>query len=273
MVNKESFVDKKFMKTIILCGGKGTRLGNESNYIPKAMVKLGHRPIIWHVMKRYGLFGFTDFILALGSKGELIRDYFTRYDWYTNDIRVNLQTRRVDELSKHQETDWKVTLVDTGNLAFSGARIHRCKQYIEGKEFMVTYADCLADLDIKKLVNFHRKTKKIATVTGVIPPYREGEFLVKKNLAVRFYEAKEEDKGYPRRYINGGYMVFKREIFSYLTSFNESKLETRVFSHLIKDKELAIYPYHGFWRWLDAERDYNYLNELVNKNKMYWLYK
>lgn len=259
------------MKTIILCGGKGTRLGNESNYIPKAIVKLGHRPIVWHVMKRYGLAGYDDFILALGSKGELIRDYFTRYDWYTNDIRVNLNTGKVEELSKHQETDWKITLVDTGDLALSGARIHRCKQYIDDKEFMVTYTDCLSDLDIIKLVNFHRKSKKIATVTGVIPPYREGEFLVKKNLAVGFYDAKKAERTSSQRYINGGYMVFRRDIFSYLSSFNECKLETEVFSQLIKDKQLAIYPHHGFWRWLDTDRDYDYLNNLANKNKMYWL--
>lgn len=261
------------MKTIILCGGRGTRLGNEANYIPKAMVKIGHKPVMWHVMKRYTLAGHKDFILALGLKGEMIRDYFTRYEYYTNDIKVTLGKNLVEELTHHQETDWTVTMVDTGVLAMSGARINRCKQYIEDDEyFMVTYADAVANVDIKKLIAYHKKSKKIATVMGVIPLYREFEFVMKRDEVVGFYGMGKE-KVSSERYINGGYMVFSKEIFSYLSSFNECQLETEVFSHLIKDKQLGIFPHDGFWRWLDGDRDYIYLNELANKNKMYWLYE
>lgn len=264
--------NKQDVKVLILCGGKGTRLGNEATYIPKGMVKLGHKPIVWHVMKRYALYGFNDFILALGSKGEMIKDYFTRYEHYTNDIQVQLGKGVVKELTAHQESGWKVTLVDTGVLAMSGARIQRCKQYLTGDTFMVTYSDSIADVDIKKLLDFHRKSKKIVTVSGIIPPFRALEFEVKNNVAIGFYDVKKKEPGSSERYINGGYMLCNRDIFSYLSSFNECRLETEVFLKLIKDRQLAIYPHHGFWRWLDTDRDYEYLNELVDKNKMYWLY-
>lgn len=260
------------MKVVILCGGKGTRIGNEANYIPKAMVKVGHQPIVWHVMKRYSLAGYKDFILALGLKGEIIRDYFTKYSSYTTDIRVSLKDGKVEEFTQHQENDWKVTLVDTGDLALSGARIQRCKKYIEDEDFMVTYSDSIANVDIKKLLLFHKKLKKIATVTGIVPPYREYEFMVKNNVASGFYDVRKAKPGSLDRYINGGFMVFNRKIFSYLSSFNECKLETEVFKRLIEDRQLAIFPHHGFWRWLDTDRDYLYLNELADKNKMYWLY-
>lgn len=259
------------MKTIILCGGRGTRLGNEANYIPKAMVKIGHKPVIWHVMKRYTLAGHKDFILALGSKGEMIRDYFTRYEYYTNDIKITLGKNAVEELTYHQETDWTVTMVDTGVLAMSGARIDRCRQYIEDEDFMITYADSVANVDIKKLIDFHKKSKKIVTVTGVIPLYREFEFLVKKNEVVGYHGTNKQKSELSERYINGGYMVCNKKVFSYLNAFNECQLETEVFSKLIKDKQLAVFPHYGFWRWLDADRDYTYLNELADKNKMYWL--
>ncbi len=137
---------------------------------------------------------------------------------------------------------------------------------------MVTYSDCLADIDIDRLIKFHQKLGKIATITGAVPPYREGELLVKDNLVVGAYDAKKMEKNRNLRLFNGGFMVFKKDIFTHLTSFNECKLED-VFLKLIKNKQLAIYPHHGFWRWLDTERDYLYLNELVNKNKMYWLQK
>ncbi len=260
------------MKVLILCGGKGTRLGNESGYIPKAMVKLGHKPVVWHIMKRYSLAGYNDFILALGNQGELIRDFFTKYREYANDVKVHLNTGDIENLSKHQEDDWKITLIDTGEEALSGARIARCKKYLDGPNFMVTYSDCVADLDIDQLIKFHNKSGKIATITGAIPPYRDGELLVKDNLAIGIYDAKKIRKNKSLRLFNGGFMVFKKEILNYLNSFNECKLED-ILLKLIKDKQLSVYPHYGFWRWLDAERDYVYLNDLVSKNKMYWLQK
>lgn len=263
----------KFMQVVILCGGRGTRLGYEANYIPKAMVKIGHRPVVWHVMKRYALFGHTEFILALGSKGEMIRDYFTRYEYYTNDIKVSLGKNTIEQLTSHQETDWTLTMIDTGILAMSGARINRCKQYIEDEDFMITYSDSVGNVNIKKLIDFHKKSKKILTVTGVIPVYRAFEFIVKKNEIVGYHDTYTEKPESSERYINGGYMVCNKKIFSYLNSFNECMFEKEVFSKLIKDKQLAVYPHYGFWRWLDADRDYLYLNQLADNNKMYWLYE
>lgn len=260
------------MKVLILCGGRGTRLGNEATYIPKAMVKLGQRPILWHVMKRYALAGFSDFVLALGSKGEMIKDYLTRYEYYSNDIRVRLGDPTVEDLTHHQEEGWEITLVDTGIEAMTGARIHRCGKYIPDDEFMVTYSDVVSTVNLQDLLAFHRSRGKIATVCGVIPPFREHEFKIEDKLAVGFYDAAGTEPGSSERYVNGGHMVFGREIFSYLNPYNECTLETEVFSQLIDDRQLAVYPHHGFWRWLDADRDYAYLSELADKNKMYWLY-
>lgn len=259
------------MKTIMLCGGRGIRLGYGSDYIPKGMVKLGHRPLIWHIMKRYSLAGFNDFILALGLKSELIRDYFTKYNFYTNDIQVGLDTGVIKDLTHNQESEWKVSLIDTGDFAMSGARINRCKQYVADEDFMVSYSDCLSDIDIERLIAFHKKSKKIATITGIIPPYREGEFLVGKGVATGLYDASKAKSEKQMRLFNGGFMVFSKEIFKYLNSFNECRLENEIFAELIKDKQLAIYQHDGFWRWLDTDRDYLFLTDLVDRNKTYWL--
>lgn len=262
------------MKVIILCGGRGIRLAGESSYIPKAMVKIGHRPIVWHVMKRFASYGITDFILALGYKGEMVRDYFMKYDYYVNDIKVSLDNQvPVQKLTSHQETDWTITLVDTGDNSMTGARIARCKQYLEPEDesFMVSYADCLSDIDVKKVIKFHNKMKKTGTITGVRPPYREGELRVKNYVATSLYFTSRDKIKSEDRYINGGYMVFDKKIFSYLTPFNECKLESDVFQKLIDKKQLVVCPHLGFWRWLDTDRDFIYLNQLVEKNQLYWL--
>lgn len=261
------------MKVVILCGGRGIRLFDESTYIPKGMVRLGHRPVLWHIMKRFALAGHTDFILALGSKGELIRDYFLHYDRYVTDMQIAFGSGKIELLSKHQEEKWRITFVDTGENANSGARIHRCKDYIEGESFFLTYSDTLADVAPADLFSFHKKSKKILTLTGVIPPYREGELIVEDNLVVGSYDARKDVKQKFQRFVNGGYMVADTKFISYLTSFNECRLESEVFTRLMAEKQLALYPHHGFWRWLDTDRDYLYLQDLVDKNKMYWLYE
>ncbi|MEK7060632.1 MAG: sugar phosphate nucleotidyltransferase [Patescibacteria group bacterium] len=259
------------MKVIILCGGRGIRLFDESVYIPKGMVRLGYRPILWHIMKRFALAGHTDFILALGTKGELIRDYFLHYDRYVADTQITLGSEKIEILSKHQEEKWRITFVDTGENSNSGSRIHRCKEYIQDEDFFITYADTLADVDIPRLVQFHKKLNKTLTLTGVIPPYREGEYIVEKNLITGPYDAKKDVAVKRQRYVNGGYMMANTKLMSYLTSFSECRLESEVFTNLIKENQLALFPHHKFWRWLDTDRDYLYLQELVDKNAMYWL--
>lgn len=260
------------MKVIILCGGRGIRLYDESTYISKGMVRLGHRPVLWHIMKRFALAGHNDFILALGSGGESIRDYFLNYDHYANDLRMTTGTeKRVEMLTKNQEAKWNITFVDTGEEANSGARIHRCKEYVRSDDFFVTYSDTIGNIDIGKLVTFHTSKKKILTITGVVPQYREGEFVVVDDLAVGPYDAKKDTEKRIQRLVNGGYMVTSSKIFSYLNSFSECRLESEVFTKLIDMKQLAVYPHHGFWRWLDTDRDYLLLRDLVDKNTMYWL--
>lgn len=261
------------MKVIFLCGGRGIKLGNASSYIPKGMVKLGHRPTLWHIMKRYSTLGFDDFILAVGSGGNMIRDYFFNYERYANDIHIDYEKGTTTLLSKNPESSWKVTIVETGETALSGARIHRCRKYLtEGEDFMVAYSDCLANVDITKLIKFHEKISKVATITGVSPPYREGELIIENDLVKGFYEYKKVKSQRLQRYINGGFMVFKWDIFGYLSPYNECKLETEVFGKLIEKGQLAVFAHHGFWRWLDTERDYIYLSNLADKNKMYWLH-
>lgn len=259
------------MKVVILCGGRGIRLPDDSVYLPKGMVRLGHRPILWHIMKRFALAGHTDFVLALGAKGEFIRDYFFHYDQYVTDTQIELGSGKIELLSKHQEEKWRITFVDTGENANSGARIHRCKEYIGKENFFLTYSDTLADVSLAGLVSFHKKSGKLLTLTGVIPPYREGEFIVEDNLAIGPYDARKDAKQKLQRFVNGGYMVADTKLFSYLTSFNECRLESEVFTRLMNEKQLALYGHHGFWRWLDTDRDYLYLQDLVDKNKMFWL--
>lgn len=247
-------------------------MGNKADYIPKGMVYVGHKPILWHIMKRYSLAGYSSFILALGKKGELIRDYFSNYLYYTNDVALNLGTGEKKYLSNNLDINWDITMIDTGDMAMTGARIDRCKQYLEEDEdFMVTYSDTVANIDIKKLIAFHKKSKKIVTITGAIPPYREGEFILKKNNRVEVYNPEKSNAKLVRPYVNGGFMIFNKKIFNYVNSFNECRLETQIFPQLINDGQLAIFPHTGFWRWLDTERDYEYLSDLVDKNRMYWL--
>ncbi len=259
------------MNVLILCGGRGIRLLNESTYIPKGMVRLGHRPMLWHIMKRFSLAGHNRFILALGSGGEAIRDYFMNYDTLTNDVRMTTGTGKVEMMTKNQEERWNIAFVDTGETVNSGARIHRVKQYIEGDDFFITYADTLGDVDLSSLAAFHRSSKKTLTLTGVVPPYREGELLVSDHLAVGPYEAKKDTNKKTQRLVNGGYMLANKRLFAYLNAFSECRLESEAFAKLIEKKELAVFPHHGFWRWLDTDRDYLYLRDLVDKNNMYWL--
>ena len=257
------------MPVLILCGGEGIRLAGEATYIPKGMVRVGHQPILWHVMKRYALFGYTKFILALGKKGEMIRNYFLNYESDTNDIRIILGEHHAQPLTTHQESGWNITMVDTGDSANSGARIARCERYIDTNRFMVTYSDSVGNIDFPKLLAYHSQKGKTATVTGVIPPYREQEFHVVGGVAVGHFDVAHAKTS--ERYINGGYMVFEKKIFSYLSSFNECRLESEIFMRLMEKKELAVYPHHGFWRWLDTDRDFRYFNSLVDANQTFWL--
>jgi len=260
------------MKVIILCGGEGVRLKNQLTHIPKGMIRIDDRPLLWHIMKRYSLFGFNEFILALGKYNDKIRNYFINYSLYTNDIGLNLgKSNNFTSYNSSQEENWKIILANTGDEAHTGTRIFRCQKYIGSDDFMVSYSDCLSNVDINKLLRLHYKEKKIATVTGVRPPYRYGEFIIKNNKVVDFSPISKLSAVHG--YVNGGYMVLNKKIFNYLNSYNECILESEVFKTLTKKSELSVYKHNKFWQCLDNDREYEYLKKLCENNQRYWLSK
>jgi len=258
------------MKVVILCGGNGIRLRDSLEFIPKAMVKIGHRPMLWHVMKIYAKYGFTDFVLALGNGGNLIKDYFMNYDVNVNDVTIKLGQKDYVSRSEHQEKNWRITFVDTGDQAGTGARISRCQDYLAEDDFLVAYSDCLADINIQKLLDDHKKSDKITTVTGVMPHFRYGEFIVNDNEAVKWNEISNLKSRVG--WVNGGFMAFNKKIFKYLAPFNECVLEKEVYAKLVDDKQINVYKHEGFWQELDNDREYNFLRDLCEKNSEFWLF-
>jgi len=254
-------------KVVILCGGMGTRLKEETEYKPKPMVEVGDRPILWHVMKIYAHYGFKDFILCLGYKGELIKDYFLNYDVLSNDFTIKLgREKKITMHNTPDESDWSITLADTGNNALKGARLKRIEKYIPGDVFMVTYGDGVGDIDIKKLLDFHNQHGKIATVTGVRPPSLFGELLVKDNKALLFSEKPQTSAGL----ISGGFFVFNRRLFDYLTDDDNCDIEKGPLEKIAAEGELMVYTHDGSWACMDTYRDVEYLNKLWHNNQAFW---
>lgn len=258
------------MKVVILCGGEGIRLPNSLGYIPKGMVKIGHRPLLWHVMKMYSNFGFNEFVLALGANGTMIRDYFIHYDEIVNDLTLTLgSSKKLEYITRNQEEDWKITFVETGEECGTGARLFRCQKYLEGDDFLLSYSDCLSDVDLDALTKYHKKNKKVATLTGVLPPFRYGEFIMKNNEPVEYREVSRLKSS--EGLVNGGFMVFDSRIFNYVTPFNECVLEREVFKNLVQDNQVTMLQHEGFWQCVDNHREYDFLNKLVAENSEFWL--
>ena len=253
------------MKVIILAGGYGTRLGNITEAIPKPMVKIGKNPIIWHIMKIYAHYGYTDFIISCGYKSEVIKEYFYNYESFSNDFTINLGSKKVDLHNRHNETDWKITLIDTGFDTLKGARIKRLEKFLDD-ENMVTYGDGVANIDINELVRFHRSHGKILTVTGVRPPSRFGEILEEEGKVISFEEKAQTSIGW----INGRYMIFKKELLEYLTTEPENDLEYGTFEKLASKGEIMMYKHSGNWECVDTERDLKHLNKLWIDNRAFW---
>ncbi len=253
------------MKTIILAGGYGTRLGNITEAIPKPMIKIGGKPVIWHIMKIYSHYGYNDFIISLGYKGEIIKEYFKNYDIYNNNFIVNLGNKKIEVLSDHEEQDWNVTLIDTGIDTLKGARIKRLEKYLDDIN-MVTYGDGVADIDVNELVKFHKLHNKSVTITGVHPPARFGELLEKDNRVISFEEKPQTSQGL----INGGFMVFNRKMLEYLTENNNCDFEKGPLEELAREEEIMVYKHSGKWECMDHERDVVYLNKLWAENKAFW---
>jgi glucose-1-phosphate cytidylyltransferase len=249
------------VKAVILCGGQGTRIRDASELLPKPMLPIGNRPIVWHIMKGYSTFGINDFVLCLGYKGWLIKEFFLNYRAAMADVTVHLgQDRSPDFRERRNEEKWNVTLVDTGELTQTGGRVAAIREYVEGDEpFCLTYGDGVADLDISKLVEFHKQHGKVATVTAVRPPSRFGEIRMEDSFVREFNEKSQATGGF----INGGFFVLDgRRIWSYLGDDPATLLEKGPMQKLAADGQLAAFSHTGFWQPMDTLREYNLLNDL-----------
>lgn len=244
------------MKTILLTGGMGTRISEYTQTIPKPMVPVGGKPILWHIMQGYSHFGFNEFILALGYKSEVIKDYFLRYKQLNSDFTVDLQTGRVSPLDG-ESVDWRVTLADTGLKTMTGGRIKRLQKHIGRERFMVSYGDGVANVDIEALVKFHSSHGKLATVTAVRPQARFGDLTLENNQVVDFREKTQIQKGW----INGGFFVFEPDIFDFIQD-DSTLLEREPLEKLADLGELMAYKHSGFWQCMDTKRDNDLLNDL-----------
>ncbi len=259
------------MKTIILCGGLGYRLKEETEFKPKPMVLIGGKPILWHIMKIYAHWGYNEFIIALGYKGDYIKDYFLNQKYFQHDFTLSTKTGVTkihrDKTDGKLIDDFNITFVDTGQETLPGERILRIKDYIpEGEDFMVTYGDGVGDIDIPRLIAFHKKSKSIGTITGAHPRSKYGLIQVGKTRAV--FEFKE--KPVLKDWINGGFMVFQKKFFDYL---RPGETEHPALQRLAKQHQLSLYRHDGFWHCMDTYADVEHLNRLWGKDPKWKIWK
>lgn len=253
------------MKAVILAGGLGTRLSEETILKPKPMVEIGNMPILWHIMKIYSHYGINDFIICGGYKFEYIKNYFSNYFINNSDIKVDLGTRSIQILNKHQE-NWSVTLVDTGKNSMTGGRLKRIEKYIN-EDFCFTYGDGLSDVNIKKLIKQHKKDNSIATLTAVLPPERFGTLKInKKNNKIELFKEKPKNVD---NWINGGFFVLSPKIFRYIKN-DKSIFEREVLEELSKKKLLSAFKHKNFWYAMDKLSDKNHLNQLWDEKRAPW---
>ena len=252
------------MKIIILAGGHGTRLQEETRVKPKPTIEIGKKPILWHIMKIYSTYGFSEFVVALGYKGEWIKKYFLDYYQIDQNLTVHTKNGHVDVYERDQE-NWKVHLVDTGNDTMTGGRVKRLKDWIGNETFMMTYGDGVGNINIKELVAFHKKQAKIATVTVVRPEARFGGIKMNDGIVENFVEKPQLGEGW----INGGFFVLEPKVFDYIEG-DGTLFEREPMENLVKDGQLAGYKHNNFWQPMDTLRDVKLLNELWAKNRAPW---
>jgi glucose-1-phosphate cytidylyltransferase len=256
------------MKTVILAGGYGTRIRDVADDIPKPMIPIGPYPILWHIMKTYAHFGHKDFIICLGYKGQVIKDFFLNYEAYTRDFTISFGTGTLTYHNTHKESDWKVTLTDTGIRSMTGSRISRIRNYVGNEDFMLTYGDGVSDVNIEELLKFHKSHGKILTVTGVRPPGRFGEMVSdKKGKVIAFNEKPQASAGR----ISGGFFVASPKIFDYLNDSEDLVFEQEPIHNLVNDKQLMMFEHDGFWQPMDTSREYLLLNSLYEKGEAPWI--
>jgi glucose-1-phosphate cytidylyltransferase len=252
------------VKVVILAGGLGTRLAEETEIKPKPMVEIGGKPILLHIMKHYSHYGFKEFYIALGYKGEVIRHYFLDYLRLNGNLSLNLSSGDIQKYET-QRKDWIIHLIDTGLQTKTGGRLKRLEQWLSGETFMLTYGDGVSDLDLSKLLSFHRAQNKIATVTAVRPPARFGGLVFDGNLVAKFTEKPQVGEGW----INGGFMVFEPNVFKYISG-DEVSLESEALEQLAADRQLAAYRHERFWQCMDTLRDLRFLDNLWQQGHPPW---
>ncbi len=254
------------MKVVILAGGFGTRISEESHLKPKPMIEIGERPILWHIMKQYSHFGFNDFVICLGYKGYHIKEYFAHYFLHESDITFDFRDANRREIHSHSVEPWRVTLVDTGLQTMTGGRVGRIRPYIGDAPFMLTYGDGVSDIDIGKLVAFHEAHGKLATISAAQPGGRFGALDLSENDAVRgFTEKPKGESGW----INAGFFVMQPGVFDYIAG-DATVLEREPLEHLARDGELVAYKHGGFWQPMDTLREKNQLETLWGSGKAPW---
>lgn len=252
---------------VILAGGFGTRLREQTEFIPKPMVPIGGKPILWHIMKIYSYYGFKRFIICLGYKGEIIKEYFFNYKMRTCDFTINIaDEKNIDFHNSNSKENWEITLADTGLRAMTGARIKKIEKYINSDFFLLTYGDGVSNVRIDKTIDFHLSHGKLASVTGVKPPSRFGELIVEGNCVVEFGEKPQVGSGM----INGGFFIFNRGVFEYLSEDDNCTLEREPLEKLSKDGNLMVYQHNDFWQCMDTPRDMNLLNEYWESGNAHW---
>jgi glucose-1-phosphate cytidylyltransferase len=252
------------MKVVILAGGLGTRLAEETEVKPKPMLEIGDYPILWHIMKTYAHYGFNEFIIALGYKGSVIKRYFLDYHSLQRNMTIDLADGKT-EFRDSEPEDWKVHLIDTGQNSMTGGRVKRLEKYLQDETFMLTYGDGVCDVDIAGLLEFHKSHGKLATVTAVRPPARFGELIIQEDLSVRFSEKPQTHEGW----INGGFIVFEPGVLNYLKD-DESVLEIDVLERLANENQLAAYRHNGFWQCMDTLRDRRQLEKAWHEGNPPW---
>lgn len=252
------------MKAVILAGGFGTRISEESHLRPKPMIDIGGKPILWHIMKIYSHYGINDFVICLGYKGYMIKEYFANYFLHMSDVTFDMSSNQMHVHHKSAEP-WKVTLVDTGESSMTGGRLRRVSKYLEGDDFCFTYGDGVADVDIGKLVEFHRTHGKLATVTAIQPPGRYGALAMDGSSVLGFQEKPKGDGGW----INGGFFVLSPKVLDYIDS-DDTTWEQEPLITLASEGQLQAYQHEGFWQAMDTLREKNLLEELWQNKTAPW---
>ena len=256
---------KNSLPAVILAGGLGTRLREETEFKPKPMIDIGGRPILWHIMKHLSDYGISRFVICVGYKGDVIRDYFLNYRARNNDFTVQLGSNQdLTFHSDHQESEWNVTIAETGALTNTGGRVFRIREYVKGQDFLCTYGDGLSDLDITKLRSYQQEKNVIATVTAVRPVSRFGVLEIDIKGGVKNFKEKPQADGW----INGGFFLFKPKIFDYLSE--DIVLENEPLQKLASDNQLVAFKHEGFWQPMDTYRETKLLNELWNSGAAPW---